>query len=79
MDQFSIEHGFNFVIEGLVIQIVDFDGLEVFLWIKVSLGNQKSLSQHYLFYFSIVVIHDIVINIAFLLAHLQEISNLFSR
>ncbi len=79
MDQFSIEHSFNFVVEGLIIQIVDFDGLEIFLWIEVSFGNQKCLSQHDLFYFGIVIIHDIIVDITLLLANLQEISHLLSR
>lgn len=42
----SVEHSFNFVVEGLVIQIVNFDSLEVLLGIEVSLRDQESLSQH---------------------------------
>ena len=41
----SIEHGFDLIVEGLIIEIVDFDGLEVLLGIEVSLGDEEGLSQ----------------------------------
>lgn len=41
--QESVEHSFNFIVKGLVIQIIDLDGLEVFLGVEVPLGDQESL------------------------------------
>jgi hypothetical protein len=75
----SVEHGLNFVVEGLIIQIINFYCLEVFLRIEVSLSNEESLSQHDLLDLSIVIVHDVIIDITLLLAHFQEISDLFSR
>lgn len=52
MKQKSIEHWSDLVIESLVIQVVNFDGLEVLFRVKIPLRNQESLSQdkflHYL-------------------------------
>ena len=42
----SVEHGLDFVIEGLIVKVIDFDGLEVLLRIEVALGNQEGLPQH---------------------------------
>lgn len=42
----SVEHGLDFVIEGLIVEVIDFDGLEVLLRIKVALGNQEGLPEH---------------------------------
>jgi hypothetical protein len=39
----SIEHRLYFIIESLVIKVVNFNGLEIFFGIEVSLGNQKCL------------------------------------
>ena len=72
----SIEHRLDLVVEGLVVQVVDFYCLEIFLRIEVSLSNQEGLSEHNLFYFGIVVVHDIIIHIPLLFAYLQEICNL---
>ena len=41
----SVEHGFDLIVEGLIIEIVDFDGLEVLLGIEVSLGDEEGLSE----------------------------------
>lgn len=45
LDEQSVKHGLNFCIEGLIIEIIDFDGLEVFLWVEVSLGDEEGLPQ----------------------------------
>lgn len=42
----SVEHGFDFIVEGLVVEVIDFDSLEVLLGVEVSLGDQEGLSQH---------------------------------
>ena len=81
----SIEHGLYLVVEGWIVQIVDFDGLEIFLGVEVPLSDQESLSQHqflplnkpYL-YFGIVVVHHIVVGVPFLLVDLQEVGHLLS-
>ena len=41
----SIEHGTDFVIEGLVVEVVDFDGLEVLFGIEISFGDEECLSE----------------------------------
>ena len=40
----SLEHVLDLVVEGLIVQVVDFDRLEVFLGIEVPLGDQEGLS-----------------------------------
>lgn len=83
-DHSSVEHGPNFVIEGLIVEIIDFDGLEVFFRIEVSLGNQEGLPKDqfldYLesyFDFGVVVVHDIVVDITFVLfVDFEEIGDL---
>lgn len=42
----SVEHGLDFVVEGLVIEVVDLDGLEVFLGVEVALGDEEGLPEH---------------------------------
>lgn len=42
----SVEHGLDFVIEGLVVEVIDFDGLEVLLGVEIALGNEEGLSEH---------------------------------
>lgn len=42
----SAEHGFDLVVESLVVEVVDFDGLEVLLGVEVSFGDQEGLSQY---------------------------------
>ncbi len=42
----SIEHRPDFVIEGLIIEVIDLDGLEVLFRIEVTFGNQESLSEN---------------------------------
>ena len=42
----SIKHRSDFVIECLVIKIINLDCLEVFFRVKISLSDQKSLSQN---------------------------------
>ena len=42
----SVEHGFDFVVKGLVVQIVDFDGLEILLGVEVALSDQEGLPKH---------------------------------
>lgn len=42
----SIKHRSDFVIECLVIKIVNLDCLEVFFRVKISLCDQKCLSQN---------------------------------
>lgn len=42
----SIEHGPDFVVEGLIIKVINFDGLEVFLRIEVSLSDKECLPEH---------------------------------
>ena len=44
MKQKSIEHWSDLVIESLVIQVVNLDGLEVLFRVKIPLRNQESLS-----------------------------------
>ena len=44
--QESVEHGLNLVVEGLVVQVVDFYCLEVLLGVEVAFGNQEGLPQH---------------------------------
>jgi hypothetical protein len=41
----SIEHRPDLVIEGLIVQIVDFNSLEVLFGVKISFGNEEGLSQ----------------------------------
>jgi len=72
----SVKHCLNFIIKGLVVQIVDLDGLEVLLGVEVSLSNQKGLPEHNLFDFGIIVVHDIVVDVSFLFAHLEETGHL---
>ncbi len=40
----SVEHSFDFVVESLVIKIIDFDCLEIFFGIKVTLRNKERLT-----------------------------------
>ena len=42
----SVEHGFDFVIEGLIVQIINFNCLEIFLGVEVAFSDQEGLSQH---------------------------------
>jgi hypothetical protein len=35
----SAEHGFDFVVEGLVVKVIDFDSLEVLFGVEVSFGD----------------------------------------
>lgn len=42
----SVEHGLDLVVEGLIVEVVDLDGLEVFLRVEVSLRDEEGLSQH---------------------------------
>jgi hypothetical protein len=44
----SVEHRFDFVVEGLVVEVVDLDGLEVLLGIEVALGDEEGLPEHQL-------------------------------
>lgn len=46
--QESVEHGLDLVVEGLVVEVVDLYGLEVFLGVEVALGDEESLSEHQL-------------------------------
>jgi hypothetical protein len=75
----SIKHRSNFVIKRLIIKIFDFDSLEVLLRIKVALSNKECLSQDKLFNFSIIIIHDIIIDISlFFFVNFKKIGYLFS-
>jgi hypothetical protein len=62
----------------LVIEVVDFNGLEVLFGVKVTLSDEEGLSEHKLFNFGIIVVHDVIINITLLLANFEEISHLLS-
>jgi hypothetical protein len=62
----------------LIVQVVDFDGLEVFFGIEIAFSNQESLPQHEFFDFGVIVVHDIIVGIPFFGA-LEEFGNLFSR
>lgn len=42
----SIEHGFDFIVESLIIKIIDFNRLEIFFWIKVALSDKESLTKN---------------------------------
>jgi hypothetical protein len=42
----SIKHCLDLVIECLIVEVVNFDGLEVFFRIKVSLSNEERLPEH---------------------------------
>lgn len=42
----SVEHGFDFIVEGLVIQVVDLDGLEIFLGVEVTFCDKEGLPQN---------------------------------
>ncbi len=42
----SIEHGLDLIVEGLVVEVVDLDGLEVFLGVEVSLCDEEGLPKH---------------------------------
>lgn len=35
----SIEHGLDLIVESLIVEVVNFDGLEVFLGVEVPLGD----------------------------------------
>ena len=39
----SIKHSFDFIVEGLVVQIVNFDCLEVLLRVEIALSDQEGL------------------------------------
>jgi hypothetical protein len=41
----SVEHGLDLVVEGLIVKVVDLDGLEVFLGVEVSLGDEEGLPE----------------------------------
>jgi len=75
----SIEHSLDFVVKGLVVQVVNLNGLEVFLGIEVTLGDEECLPEHQFLDFSVIVVHDIVIDVAFLLVDLQKIGDLLCR
>lgn len=74
----SVEHGLDFVVKGLVIKVVDFDSLEVFLRIEIAFRDEESLPQDKFLNFGVIIIHDVIIDIAFLFAHLQEVRHLLS-
>ena len=42
----SVEHSLDLVVKGGIVQIVDLDGLEVFLGVEVAFGDQEALSKH---------------------------------
>jgi hypothetical protein len=42
----SVKHSFDFVVEGLVVEVVDFDGLEVLFGVEVALGDEEGLSEY---------------------------------
>ena len=44
--ELSVEHGFDFVIKGLVVQIINFNCLEIFLGVEVAFSDQEGLPQH---------------------------------
>ena len=44
----SIEHRSDFVVECLIVQVVNLDGLEVFLRVEVAFGDKEGLSQNQL-------------------------------
>lgn len=46
----SVKHGFYLVVECLVIEVINFDSLEIFLWIEVALGDQEGLSEDQFLY-----------------------------
>ena len=46
--QESVEHGLDLVVEGLVVEVVDLYGLEVFLGVEIALGDEECLSEHQL-------------------------------
>lgn len=74
-----VKHGSDFIVEGLVIQIFDFDGLEIFLRIEIALGNEESLAEDKFFDFGIIIVHDIIIDITFLVfVNFQKFGNLLS-
>lgn len=77
-DHQSIKHCSNFVVEGLIIKVLNFNSLEVLFRIEVSFGDQESLPQHQFLNFSIIIVHDIIIDITFLfLIDFQEVGDLF--
>lgn len=41
----SIKHVFDLFVEGGIVKVVDLNGLEIFLRIKVAFGNQKTLPE----------------------------------
>lgn len=41
----SVEHGPDFVVKSLVVQVIDFDGLEVLFGVEVAFSDEESLSQ----------------------------------
>jgi hypothetical protein len=61
----SVEHRPDLVVESLIVKVVDFDGLEVFFGIEITLRDQESLSQNQFFYLRVVVVHDIVVGVSF--------------
>jgi hypothetical protein len=73
---FSVEHGPDLVIEGLIVQVIDFDSLEVFFWIEITFSDKEGLPQDELLDFAVIVVHDIVVGISFFRA-LEEFGNLF--
>lgn len=42
----SVKHGLDLIVEGLIVEVVDLDGLEVFLRVEVSLRDQEGLPQN---------------------------------
>ena len=83
----SIKHRSDFVIKCLIIKIVNLDCLEVLFRVKISLSDQKCLSQNQFLTFnmenyldfSIIVVHNIIVDITFIFfIDFEEISNLFS-
>ena len=76
----SVEHGSDLVVEGLVVQVLDLDGLEVLLRVEVALRDEEGLPQHQLLDLGVVVVHDVVVHVALLLlVDLEELGYLFRR
>lgn len=82
----SIEHGSNFIIESLVVEVIDLYGLEVLFRVEISLGDEERLPQNqFLLYFKIylnlgiVVVHNIIVDITLIfLVDFEEVGYLFS-
>jgi hypothetical protein len=74
----SAEHRPDLVVEGLIVQVVDLDGLEVFFGIEVTLGDQEGLPQNQFFNLGVVVVHDIVVGVSFFRAF-EELGDLLGR